>query len=137
MWKRHVVYELRPRAVIVTLGNKLYRIPEVPPPPTISLVTAKQCSKLISQTRKFVFLMIRPQGKKKIVATTSRHGSSARQQQMDKVVEEYGDIFTSPTGVPLHCQVKHPIDLTPGVPLPNGPIYRCSVLENDEIKRQI
>ena len=56
---------------------------------------------------------------------------------MDKVVEEYGDIFTSPTGVPLHCQVKNPIDLTPGVPLPNGPIYQRSILENDEIKRQI
>ena len=79
--------------------------------------------------------MIRPEGKKKIVATTSRHGSSTRQQQMDKVVEEYRDIFTSPIGVPLHYQVKHPIDLTPGVPLPNGPIYRCSILENDEIKR--
>ena len=81
--------------------------------------------------------MIRPQGKKKTVATTSRQGSSAHQQQMDKVVEEYEDIFTSPTGVPLHCQVKHPIDLTPGAPLPNGSIYQCSLLENDEIKRQI
>jgi hypothetical protein len=39
--------------------------------------------------------------------------------------------------VPLHCQVKHPIDLTPGAPLPNGPIYQCSLLENEEIKRQI
>eukprot|EP00253_Pinus_taeda_P031477 PITA_31477 len=53
---------------------------------------------------------------------------------MDKVVEEYEDIFTSPAGVPLHCQVKHSIDLTPGAALPNGLIYRCSVLENDEIK---
>ena len=52
---------------------------------------------------------------------------------MDKVVDEYEDIFTSSIGVPLHYQVKHPIDLTPGVPLPNGPIYQCSVLENDEI----
>jgi hypothetical protein len=56
---------------------------------------------------------------------------------MDKVMEEYDDIFTSPTGVPLHCQVKHPIDLTLGASLPNGPIYRCSIIENDEIKRQI
>ena len=81
--------------------------------------------------------MIRPQSKKKTVATTSRQGSSARQQKMDKVVEEYGDIFTSPIGVPLHCQVKRPIDLTPGAPLPNGPIYWRYVLENDEIKRKI
>ena len=56
---------------------------------------------------------------------------------MDKVVDEYGDIFTSPTRVPLHCQVKHPIDLTLGVSLPNGSIYWCSVMENDEIKRHI
>eukprot|EP00253_Pinus_taeda_P019450 PITA_19450 len=56
---------------------------------------------------------------------------------MDKVVEKYEDIFTSPTGVPLHYQVKHSIDLTPGALLINGPIYWHSVLENNEIKRQI
>jgi hypothetical protein len=56
---------------------------------------------------------------------------------MDKVLEEYRDIFTSPVRVPLHCQVKHPIDLTPGALLPNGLIYQRSLLENDEIKRQI
>jgi len=56
---------------------------------------------------------------------------------MDKVMKEYEDIFTSPLGVPLHCQVKHSIDLTPGAPLPNGPIYWLFILENDEIKRQI
>jgi hypothetical protein len=113
----------------------LYRIPEIAPPTTISLVTTKQCSKLISKTRKFIFLMICPQGKWKTMAMTSRQGPTARKQHMDKVVEEYGDIFTSPIGVPLHCQVKNPIDLTSGAPLPNGPIYRFSVLENDEIKR--
>jgi hypothetical protein len=52
-------------------------------------------------------------------------------------MEEYSYIFSSPTGVPLHCQVKHPIDLTPDAPLPNGPVYRRSLLENDNIKRQI
>ena len=52
-------------------------------------------------------------------------------------MEQYGDIFTSPTGVRLHCHVKHPIDLTLGAPLPKALIYRCSILENDEIKRQI
>jgi hypothetical protein len=109
----------------------LYRIPEIAPPTTISLVIVKQCNKLISQTRKFVFLMICPQRKRKTVAMTSRQGPTARKKQMDKVMEEYEDIFISPTGLPLRCQVKHPIDLTPGALLPNGPIYRHSVLEND------
>eukprot|EP00253_Pinus_taeda_P036011 PITA_36011 len=52
-------------------------------------------------------------------------------------MEEYEDIFTSPTGVPLNSQVKYSIDLTPGASLPNGPIYQHSVLENDEIKRYL
>ena len=30
LWKRHAVYESLLSVVIVTLGNKLYRIPEVP-----------------------------------------------------------------------------------------------------------
>eukprot|EP00253_Pinus_taeda_P021267 PITA_21267 len=117
LWKRHDV------------------IPKVAPPTTISLVTVKQCIKLVSKTRIFFFLMICSQGKKKMVATTSKLGPSARQLQMDKVVEEYEDIFTSPARIPLHYQVKHSTDLNPGAPLPNGPIYRHSILENDKIKR--
>ena len=81
--------------------------------------------------------MIRPQGKKKTVAAASKWGPSARQLQMDKVVEEYEDIFTSLAGVPLHYQVKHSINLSPDVSFPNGPIYRRYVLENEKIKRQI
>jgi hypothetical protein len=37
----------------------------------------------------------------------------------------------------MHCQVKHPIDLNLGAPLPNGSIYHHSLMENDEIKHQI
>jgi hypothetical protein len=52
-------------------------------------------------------------------------------------MEEYKDIFSSPTGVPMHYPVNHPIDLTPSAPFPNGPFYHRSLMENDEIKRPI
>jgi hypothetical protein len=48
LWKRHAVYESRPRSVIITLNRKLYRIPEAVPPSVISLISAKQCRKVIS-----------------------------------------------------------------------------------------
>eukprot|EP00253_Pinus_taeda_P027277 PITA_27277 len=79
--------------------------------------------------------MIQSQGKKKIVATTSKKGSSTQRKNMDKVMKEYRDILASPTGVPIHCQLKHSVDLTLGRPLPNGTIYQRSIMENDEIKR--
>jgi hypothetical protein len=61
LWKRHIIYESRPRNVIITLNKKLYRIPEVVPPSVISLISAKKCKKVISQTGKFVFFVIHSQ----------------------------------------------------------------------------
>jgi hypothetical protein len=56
---------------------------------------------------------------------------------VEGIVEEYIDIFSSPIGVPMHYQVKHPIDITLGAPLANGPIYHFLLMENGEIKHQI
>jgi hypothetical protein len=136
LWKHHAVYESRPHSVIITLNRKLYKIPEAVSPSAISLISAKKCRKVISQTGKFVFFVIHSQNERKIIATSrvSTTDLSKQQKQVDKFMEEYSDIFSSPTGLPLHCQVKHPNDLTLDPPLPNGPVYRCSLLENEEIK---
>jgi hypothetical protein len=58
LWKCHVVYDSKPRSVIITLNRKLYRIPKGIPPSVIFLISSKQCRKVISQMGKFVFFMI-------------------------------------------------------------------------------
>jgi hypothetical protein len=58
MWKFHVVYESRPRSVIVSLGGHLYRIPEV----FMTTVPPKQCRKVVSHTIKFSFFTIYSKG---------------------------------------------------------------------------
>jgi hypothetical protein len=89
LWKRHVVYDSRPHSVIITLSKKLYRIPEVVPPSAISLISAKQCRKVISQMGNFVFFMIRSQNERKITTTSrvSAANLSTQQKQVDKVME--------------------------------------------------
>jgi hypothetical protein len=67
MWRRHVVYESRPRSVIVTLGGHLYRIPEVVP----TTVPPKKCHKVVSHTAKFSFFTICSKGEQKDTATTT------------------------------------------------------------------
>ena len=69
LWKQHAVYESKPLSVIISLGTKLYRIPKVAPPTAISLISAKQWSKVISQSGKFVSFLICSQSKGKVVAT--------------------------------------------------------------------
>jgi hypothetical protein len=77
--------------------------------------------------------------KKKVTDTSvaSTQHLSLQQNQVDDIMEEYRDIFFSPTGVPTHFQVKHPIDMTPDTPLLDGPVYQLSLMENDEIMCQI
>jgi hypothetical protein len=55
-WKHHDVHDSRPHSVIITLGRSLYRIPEVASPTAISLISAKQCSKIISQDQEVILL---------------------------------------------------------------------------------
>ena len=133
------MYELRPCDVIISLGNLLYRIPEIAPPTATSLITTKKCSKLISQTRKLIFCLVWSQSKGKIVATsmTPVEGSSKKQQnQMDMVMKAYRNFFSSPTRTSLHYQVRHSLDLTQRAPLPNGSIYHYSILEYSKYKQQ-
>jgi hypothetical protein len=139
LWKRHDIYESRPHNIIITLNRKLYRIPKAVPPSVISLISSKQCRNVISRIGKFVFFMILSQSERKITATSKAFTTdiSTQQKKVDKVMEEYSYVFSSPTGVPLHFQVKHPINLTPDASLPNGSVYHYFLLENEAINRHI
>jgi hypothetical protein len=83
--------------------------------------------------------VIRAHNKHKVIATSvaSTQSLSLQQKKVNGIMEEYRDIFCSPTGVPTYFQFKHPIDLTLEKPLPNGPVYHCSLMENYEIMHHI
>jgi hypothetical protein len=57
MWKFHVVYESRPHSVFITLGDQLYKVPEAIPNIEVSLISMKQCKKVVSHTRRFFLCM--------------------------------------------------------------------------------
>jgi hypothetical protein len=89
--RHHVVYESRPRSVIVSLGGHLYRIPEV----VLTIVPPKKCRKVVSHTTKFSFFTICSKGEQKDTATTtaSAQAPSIQQKQVDKIVEKCKDSF--------------------------------------------
>jgi hypothetical protein len=91
MWKHHDIYESRPRSFIITLGGHLYRIPEVVP----TTAPPKQCCKVVSHTRKFIFSTIYSKGEKKDTAATtaSAKAPSIQQKQVDKVAAKHEDSF--------------------------------------------
>jgi hypothetical protein len=97
MWRCYVVYESRPRSVIVSLGGHLYRIPEV----VLTIAPPKQCHKVVSHTEKFSFFIICSKEEQKDTATTttSPQAPSIQQKQVDKVAAKCKDSFCTPVEI--------------------------------------
>lgn len=74
-------------------------------------MSPKQCSKIISQTEKFVFFFIHSHNKGKIMAKSMvlRKCSFVQQKQVDKFVEEYKTSSPHPQGCP--CTIRPSIRL--------------------------
>jgi hypothetical protein len=100
-----------------------------------SLISTKQCHKVICRTTKFSLFKILSEGEQKVTVTTtsSTQALSIQQKQVKKIVEENKYIFASPTGVSQHYRVQQSNELVPDAPLPNGPIYRRSLPENENL----
>jgi hypothetical protein len=96
MWKRHVVYDSRPRSVIITLGDHLYRIPEVVP----TTAPPKQHRKVISHTAEsIIFTVCSKDAQNNTAASTPFI-------QQKQIVKEEEDIVSSPTMVPTQCPIQ-------------------------------
>jgi hypothetical protein len=95
MWRRHVVYESRPRSVIVTLGGHIYKIPKV----VLTIVPPKKCCKVVSHTAKFSFFTICSKGEQKDTATTTAlpQAPSIQEKQVDKDATKHKDSFCTPS----------------------------------------
>jgi hypothetical protein len=72
---------LDPCSFIITLGRKLYTIPEIASPTAISLISAKKFSKVISQNEKFFFFVIHAHSKQKVSTTSLTSTPSLAFQQ--------------------------------------------------------
>ena len=56
---------------------------------------------------------------------------------MSPLLQEFADLFTQPTILPLSHSIEHTIDLIPRASLPNAPSYRLAPQEATEIECKI
>ena len=63
--------------------------------------------------------------------------SKACSQRMEKVADEFPDVFEEPAGQPPVRDIEHGIELEPGEKTPFRPLIRMSPLELEECKRQL
>jgi hypothetical protein len=101
----------------------------------LSLVNVGQMKKLVNSSKNFVLLMIKP--KEDIENEEFKGCDTKLKYDIYQIVNQYDEMFKEPKGLPLKRGVQHEIQLQQECPLPNIGMYRMSVMENAEIKKQI
>jgi hypothetical protein len=101
----------------------------------LSLINAGQMKILVNASKNFVLLMIKP---KDDVENEEFQGCDTKlKSNLFEVVNQYDEMFKEPKGLPPKRGIQHEIQLQQDCPLPNIGMYRMSVMENAEIKKQI
>jgi hypothetical protein len=101
----------------------------------LSLVNVGQMKRLVNARKNFVLLMIKP---KDNVEKKYFQGCDAKlKSDLYELVNQYDEMFQEPKGLPPKRAIQHEIRLQQDCPLPNIGIYRMSVMDNVEIKKQM
>jgi len=58
-------------------------------------------------------------------------------EEVKKVISEFEDLFQIPKELPPKKDIQHKIQLHQDVALPNIGLYRHSIMESEEIKKQV
>ena len=101
----------------------------------IAMVNAGQVKRLVNSSKNFVLLMIKP--KVDVNHESFDNCDPKLKSDLYDVVDVYHEMFQEPTGLPPKREIQHEIHLHPDCPLPNIGMYRMSIMENVEIKKQI
>ena len=101
----------------------------------LSLVTAGQMKRLVNSSKSFVLMVVKAKEKENEMAFETC--DLKHKDELVKIVSHFDDVFQDPQGLPPKRGVQHEIQLLQDAPLPNIKMYRLSVVENEEIKRQV
>ena len=99
------------------------------------LVSVNPMKRLINASKKCVIMIVK---EKYVEQTKSIKGCDPKHKKdLIKVVSNYDILFQEPNGLPPKMEIQHEIHLLQDAPLPNIGMYRCPIIENAEIKKQV
>ena len=137
LWDRDAVLYRREQKYSFVKDGRSFVIKSITSPLIgSSLITATQAKRMVNASRKFVLIMVRAisdRPSRVCLATLS----SQQNGDLDMLMSRYKELFADISGLPPRRNVEHEIMLTGESSLPNVGLYRTSVQESDEIKKQV
>jgi hypothetical protein len=100
-----------------------------------TLVSARQMKRLINTNKRYVLMVLR---EKDVETSNAFQGCDpSHKKELIDIASKYDYIFQELDGLPLKREIQHEIHLQQDSPLPNVGMYRISVVEMTEIKKQV
>jgi hypothetical protein len=105
---------------------------------TIDLVTATQVRRMLNAYGKAYVCLLRKVEEPVDTSQVLSHDLSSQEKtEMKNIIQKFSGLFREPRGLPPNREIEHSIQLVDGEPLPNLSLYRQSLLETEEIKKQV
>jgi hypothetical protein len=101
----------------------------------LSLINLGQMKIIVNVSKRYLLMVVK--AKDTVGIDTFKDCDTKLKDDLVRIVSNYDEIFQVPKVLPPKRQVEHEIQLQQDVPLPNIGMYRLSVLENSEIKKQV
>jgi hypothetical protein len=95
---------------------------------------------LISSSKKYVLLFLRENksGEESLKVNTSLEAcTKEKKHELEEFLKAYMGVFHDPKGIPPQKEVEKKIQLFLESPLLNIGLYRQSILEENEVKKQL
>ena len=90
---------------------------------------------LVNASKNFVLMKVKMKNDE--VSKSFEECDPKHKSELIDIISEYDDLFQDPKGLPLKREIQHEIHLQQDVPLLNIAMYRMSVMQNEEIKKQV
>ena len=91
--------------------------------------------RLVNASKNFVLMMVKMKNDE--VSKYFQECDPKHKSKLIDIISEYDDLFQDPKGLPPKREIQHEIHLQQDVPLPKIAMYRMSVMQNEEIKKQV
>ena len=102
---------------------------------SLDLINVSQMKRLINSSKKYVLVFVKEQPKDKYDAFQGC--GSQFKDKLVEIVDSYKELFKESKIPPPKREIQHDIQFQSDAPLPNIGMYQMSVIENEEIKKQI
>ncbi|XP_026460993.1 uncharacterized protein LOC113362593 [Papaver somniferum] len=137
LWERDGVLNYRERAYLFKKYGKEFRILDSKTHLPMKMVTTNQVKRLINACGIFTLFLIRPVNTGERNVTLHVTLSTKQESEISSLKKQFVDLFQEEVVIPPKRSVEHEITLVGDASLPNLGLYRTSITESEEIKRQI